>query len=89
MVLLHQVVPRPKRHQMGIVGWRWDADGASAAHVGVAELVGELLQLIGIKVVVIPQHVVVAGSACALQKKDSIEIWSQQLLHTLTNLQNF
>jgi len=66
MVLLHQVVPRPKRHQMGIVGWRWDADGASAAHVGVAELVGELLQLIGIKVVVIPQHVVVAGSACAL-----------------------
>jgi len=66
MVLLHQVVPRPERHQMGIVGWCWDADRTSAAHVGVAELVGELLQLIGIKVVVIPQHVVVAGSACAL-----------------------
>lgn len=68
MVLLHQVVPRPECHQVGVVSRGWDADGASAAHIGVAELVGELLQLIGIKVVVIPQHVVVAGPAGTLQK---------------------
>ena len=61
------MVPRPERYQMGVVSRGWDTDRASAAHVGMTELVGELLELIGIKVVVIPQHVVVAGSAGALK----------------------
>ena len=74
MVLLHQMVPRPERYQMGIVSRGWDTDRASAAHVGMTELVGELLQLIGIKVVVIPQHVVVAGSAGALKGEKKCKI---------------
>ena len=69
MVLFHQVVPCPERHQVGIISRGGDADRTSAAHIGVAKLVSELLQLICIKVVVIPQHVVVAGSAGALKKK--------------------
>ena len=73
VVLLHQMVPRPERYQMGVVSRGWDTDRASAAHVGMTELVGELLELIGIKVVVIPQHMVVAGSAGALKgEKKSI-----------------
>ena len=67
------MVPRPERHQMGIVSRGWDTDRASAAHVGMTELVGELLQLIGIKVVVIPQHVVVAGSAGALKGDKNVK----------------
>ena len=77
VVLLHQVVPRPERHQMGVVSGSWDTNRASAAHVGMTELVGELLELIGIKVVVIPQHVVVAGSAGALQGEKIVNsIWN-------------
>ena len=61
------MVPRPECYQMGIVSRGWDTDRASAPHVGMTELVGELLELIGIKVVVIPQHMVVAGAAGALK----------------------
>ena len=78
MILLHQMVPRPERYQMGIVSRGWDTDRASAAHVGMTELVGELLQLIGIKVVVIPQHMVVAGSAGALKGDKNVNsVWKQ------------
>ena len=46
MLLVHQVVAGTECHQVGVVGRRWDGHGAGAAHVGVAQLVGEYLQLV-------------------------------------------
>lgn len=66
VLLLHQVVARPEGHQVGVVGGGGNADGASAAHIRVAQLVCEALQLIRVKVVVIPEHVVVGGPTCSL-----------------------
>lgn len=52
---------------MGVVGRRWDGDGACAADVGVAQLVGEELELVAGEAVVVPQDVVVGRPAGALQ----------------------
>lgn len=52
---------------MGVVGWRRDGDGAGTAHIRVAQLVSEQLELIRSEAVVIPQDVVVRRSACALK----------------------
>ena len=51
---------------MGVVGGGGDGDGPGAAHVGVAQLVGQLLQLVRVEVVIVPEHVVVAGPRGAL-----------------------
>lgn len=66
MFLIHQVVPGPEGHQVSIVCWRRDGYGARAAHVGVTQLVGENLQLIGRETIVIPKHVIVGRPACSL-----------------------
>ena len=67
MFFIHQVVPGPEGHQVSIVCWRWDGHGARAAHVGVTQLVGENLQLIGRETIVIPKHVIVGRPACSLK----------------------
>ncbi len=36
---VHQVVSRTEGHQVGVVGWRGDGDGAGTAHIRVAQLV--------------------------------------------------
>lgn len=64
--LVHQVVAGAEGHQVGIVGWGGDGHGAGAAYVGVTQLVGEQLELIRGEAVVIPQDMVMGGSACAL-----------------------
>jgi len=69
MLLVHKVVARAERHQVGVVGRRGDGDGAGAAHVRVAQLVGEHLQLVRGEVVVVPQHVVVGRPAGALRRE--------------------
>lgn len=51
---------------MGVVGRRRDGDGARAADVGVAQLVGEELELVTTETVVIPQNMVVGRPACTL-----------------------
>ena len=51
---------------MGVVGGGGDGDGPGAADVGVAQLVGQLLQLVRVEVVIVPEHVVVAGPRGAL-----------------------
>ena len=66
VLLLHQVVPGPEGHQVGVVGRGRDGDGPGAPDVGVAQLVGQLLQLVSIEVVIIPEDVVVAGPGGAL-----------------------
>ena len=67
MFFVHQVVPGPEGHQVSIVRWGRDGHGTRAAHVGVTQLVGEDLQLVGGEAIVIPQHVVVGGPACSLK----------------------
>lgn len=52
---------------MRVVGRRRNGDGASAAHVRVAHLVGQLLQLVGGEAVVVPEHVVVRRTGSALK----------------------
>ena len=53
---VHQVVAGTECHQMGVVGRCGYADRAGASYIGMAHLVGELLQLVRIQVVVVPQH---------------------------------
>jgi len=54
MLFVHQMVAGTEGHETGVVGWRGDGDRAGAAHVGVAQLVGENLQLISREPIVIP-----------------------------------
>lgn len=66
VLFVHQVVAGAERHQVGVVGWCWDGDRACAAHVRVAQLVGEDLQFIRREVVVVPEHMVMRGPAGSL-----------------------
>lgn len=58
MLLVYQVIASTEGHQVGVVGGCGDGYGARAADVGVAQLVGEQLELIGCETVVVPQDVV-------------------------------
>ena len=51
---------------MGVVGRGGDGDGARASDVGVAQLVGQLLQLVSIEMIIIPEDVVVTWPRRAL-----------------------
>lgn len=66
MLFVHQVVTGAESHQMGIVSWCWDGDRPGAAHIRVAQLVGEDLQFIRREVVVIPEHMVMRWPAGSL-----------------------
>jgi len=68
VVFVHQVVAGSEGHQPGVVGRRRDGDGARAADVGVAQLVGEELQLVGGETVVVPQDVVVGRTTGSLRR---------------------
>ena len=67
---LLEVVASSKGHQMSVVGRGRIGDGASAANVRVAQLVGETLELICRETVVVPQDVVVRGSTCSLRGRE-------------------
>lgn len=69
MFFIHQMVTGTEGHQVGIVGWRRDGDWAGTAHISVAQLVGEQLEFISSKTIVIPEHMVVRGTAGTLQEK--------------------
>jgi len=74
VLLLHQVVPGPEGHQVGVVGRGGDGDGPGAPDVGVAQLVGQLLQLVSIEMIIVPENVVVAGSGGSLDTLMGAEI---------------
>ena len=59
VVLVHQVVPGAEGDQVGVVGRRRNRHGARASDVGMAQLVGQHLELVGGEVVVVPKDVVV------------------------------
>lgn len=54
-------------HEPGVVRRRWDGHGAGTAHIRVAQLVREDLQLVSREAIVVPQDVVVWGPAGALR----------------------
>ena len=63
---------------MSVVCWSWDGDGPCAPHIGVAQLVGQLLQLVSIEMIVVPEDMIVAGTRCALDtytEKRLYRIW--------------
>lgn len=81
MIFVHQVVACSESHQPGVVRRRRDGDGASAADVSVAQLVGEELQLIGGETVVIPKDVVVGGTTGSLRTEHPPHV-STRLIRT-------
>jgi len=74
MLLLNQVIPRSEGDQMSVVCGSGDGDGACAADVCVTQLVGQLLELVSIKMIIIPEHVIVAGAGGALDTLMRAEI---------------
>lgn len=66
VLLVHEMVPRSERHQSGVIRRGRDGDRAGAAHVGMAQLVREDLQLIRGEPVVIPEYVVMGWPARTL-----------------------
>ena len=59
---------------MSVVGRCGNRDRTGAPDIGVAQLEGQLLELIGIKAVVIPQDMVVTGPGCSLDTLVGTEI---------------
>lgn len=59
MILLHKMISSSKCNQMGIICWSRDGHTSCTPDVRVAHLIGEDLQLISHKPVVIPEHMVV------------------------------
>lgn len=59
VLFLNEVVARSEGHEVRVVGGRGDGHRARTAHVRVAKLVRQALQLVRPEVVVVPQHVVV------------------------------
>lgn len=74
MLLLDEVVPGAERHEMSVIGRRRNRHRSSAAHVSVAQLVGETLQFIGSELIIVPEHVVVRRPRCALDAGMRAEI---------------
>ena len=66
VLLLHQMVAGSEGHQVGVVSRGRDGDGPGAPDVGVAQLVGQLLQLVSIEMIIIPEDVVVTWPRRAL-----------------------
>ena len=66
MFFLYEMVPGPEGYQVGVVSRGRDRNRSGTSNVGVAQLEGELLELISFKVVVVPENVVVARSRCTL-----------------------
>ena len=57
-----------------VVGRGGDGDRSGAPHVGVAQLVGQLLQLVRLEPVVIPENVVVSWSGGSLDPLVGAEV---------------
>ena len=73
-------VPRSKGDQMSVVCGSGDGDGACAADVCVTQLVGQLLELVSIKMIIIPEHMIVAGAGGALDTWTLLTLLALKLL---------
>ena len=63
------MVSSPESDKVGIVGGGGVGDAAGTADVGVAELVGETLKLIGCELIVVPQDMIVGGTTGTLEER--------------------
>ncbi len=59
---------------MSIVGWCRYGDRSGATHICVTQLVGECLELVSRKVIIVPENVVVRWSTCALNASVTAQI---------------
>jgi len=73
VLLVHEMVPCSEGHQPGVVRRGRDGDRPGAAHVGMAQLVREDLQLIRGEPVVIPEHIVMGWPARTLGRRGGTE----------------
>ncbi len=62
------MVSSAESHEVGVISRRRNGDGTSTADVSVAQLVSQTLQFVSVEVIVVPQNVVVAGTASALHR---------------------
>lgn len=69
---LHQVIPRSKRHQVSVVRRSRDGHATRTAYVRMTQLVRQLLELVRLETIVVPQHVVMGGPASALHQNITI-----------------
>lgn len=69
---LHQVIPRSKRHQVSVVRRSRDGHATRTAYVRMTQLVRQLLELVRLETIVVPQHVVMGGPASALHQNIKI-----------------
>lgn len=65
-VLVSVDLPGSERYQMSIVSGCRNRHGTRATHVRVTQLIGQALQFVGVKVIVVPQDMIVWWSAGAL-----------------------
>ena len=66
VLLVDDVVPGADGDQVSVVGGGGDGHGAGASGVCVAQLVGQVLQLVRAQVVIVPEASVVGGSGGSL-----------------------
>ena len=79
MLLLHQMVAGSEGHQVGVVGRGRDGDGPGAPDVGVAQLVGQLLQLVSLEprqeVRLHTENIVTEPTCCHPRERGSELVW--------------
>ena len=80
-------LPRSEGDQVRVVGGGGDGHWARAPDVGVTQLVSKLLQLVSVKVVIIPEHVVVARARCALDTWEQSQCQMLSKLNICSNIQ--
>lgn len=76
MLFLHQVIPRSKRHQVSVVRRSRDGHTTRTAYICMTQLVCQLLELVCLETIVVPQHVVMGGPASALHQNITIKYLS-------------
>ena len=59
---------------MCVVSWGWDRDAPGAPDIRVAQLIGELLELVCVEMIVIPQNVVVTRAGGSLDTCTKISV---------------
>jgi len=74
MLLLHQMITGSEGHKMSVVSGSRNRDTPCATDIGVTELIGQLLELVSLKPIIIPEHVVVTWPACPLDALVAAEI---------------
>ena len=78
MILVHKMVPGPKRYQPGIVGRSGNGDRSRTPDIRVTQLIRQQLQFVCGKTVVVPQDLVVGGPAGSLWRREEQSAGEQQ-----------